>query len=274
MKTIAKIACLLLFGTCTLFGQIYRDCQNVMQAGGYSIFITPSLPLVSVQGMTSTDQNGHLHDLFCIQQPSLTNTNSFMLFPSGVVITNSNSSLPPVILDFNNISQSGSRKVKINFGDSFGGNHETNFYLAIDDAGAGNEDVTWKAGNNNVNEYFTGNCPTACTNSFVPAAGIKQFLISDGGTTATTNPRFGIVSGHFTTGIAGNNDRVGTLTCALGTVTYTFTLAMTTTTYRVILTDQTTTGGALVSAKNLASFDVSCTGLTDSVDYMVIGNPY
>lgn len=247
-----------------------------MQLGGtgYSI-MTPTIPppLVAIQGMSGNDQNGHLHDYFCIQQPSPGNSNSFMLFPSSVVITNSNTLSAPVVLDFNNLSQT-SRKVKINFGDSFGGAHETNFYLATDNAGIGNEDITWQSGNNIVNEYFTGNCSLGCSNSFVPTNGIKQYLISDGGTNATVNPKFGIVSGHFTTGVAGNNDRVGTLTCALGTVTYTFIIAMTTTTYRVILTDQTTTGGALVSAKNLASFNVSCTGLTDSVDYMVVGNPY
>lgn len=250
-----------------------RDCQVVAQSNGYSILQATNSPLTSVQGMTTFDQRGAYHDLFCITQPSFGTTNSFMLFPSNTVFTNANTGTNPVVMDFTNINGT-SRAVKLNFGDTIGGIHETNFFLAIDNAHNQNEDVTWQGGNGIVSEYFTGNCPTQCTNTFVPAAGIKQFLISDGSTSATTNPKFGIVAGHFTTGITGNNDRVGTLTCALGTVTYTFTIAMTTTTYRVMLTDQTTTGGALVSAKNLASFDVSCTGLTDSVDYMVVGNPY
>jgi len=69
-----------------------------------------------------------------------------------------------------------------------------------------------------------------------------------------------------------NNDYAGVLTCAAGTVSKTFTAAWTSTP-TIVVSDETTAGGARVSAKSATAFTVTCTGATDVVDYIVIGNP-
>lgn len=76
---------------------------------------------------------------------------------------------------------------------------------------------------------------------------------------------------HLTMSSA-NNDIAGTLTCATSTVTKTFAVAYTSTP-TIVLEDDTTTGGARVSTKSNTAFTVTCTGATDVVEYIVIGNP-
>jgi hypothetical protein len=69
-----------------------------------------------------------------------------------------------------------------------------------------------------------------------------------------------------------NNDVAGNLTCAGGTVTKTF-AATYTSTPTVLPVDRTTAGGAHLTAVSNTAFTVGCTGATDVVDYLVIGNP-
>lgn len=105
-------------------------------------------------------------------------------------------------------------------------------------------------------------------------AGAKQFLLDDGTHTATTNPEFALVNGHIGHGTTGSNaDNWGTLTCAANTVTYNFTTPLANNAHTLILTDHTTAGGAKTS-KLAGSFTIACTGPTDTVDYLVLGNPY
>ncbi len=77
--------------------------------------------------------------------------------------------------------------------------------------------------------------------------------------------------GHLTQAAA-NGDKAGVLTCAIGTVTKTFSTAYSSTPV-IVISDETTVGGANVSTKSASAFTVTCTGLTDVVDYFVIGNP-
>ncbi len=156
------------------------------------------------------------------------------------------------------------------------GGCQTDWQFASDFASANNEDWGWYTGSNNPVLYVAANCLVACSNAFVPVAGTHQFLFDDGTHSATTNPEFALVLGHLAHGTLGSNitDTWGTATCALGTATINFSTAFTTATYQVLLTDQTTAGGARVSAKNVGSFTITCTGLVDSVDYLVLGNPY
>ena len=145
-----------------------------------------------------------------------------------------------------------------------------------DNASAGNEDMTWLTGTSQAVLYVTGNCPyPGCVNTFNSSGG-PQFLIDDGTHTATTNPEFGLVGGHLAHGTTGSNatDTWGTATCATSTATVTFSTAFANATYQVLLTDDTTVGGARVSTKNTGSFVITCTGASDSVDYIVLGNPY
>lgn len=71
---------------------------------------------------------------------------------------------------------------------------------------------------------------------------------------------------------AANEDIAGKLTCATSTVTKTFTAAFTSTP-TVVVFDETTKGGANLTAISNTAFTVSCTGATDALDYIVIGNP-
>jgi hypothetical protein len=41
----------------------------------------------------------------------------------------------------------------------------------------------------------------------------------------------------------------------------------------VIVFDETTKGGANLSAISASAFTVSCTGATDALDYLTMGNP-
>jgi hypothetical protein len=41
----------------------------------------------------------------------------------------------------------------------------------------------------------------------------------------------------------------------------------------IVVSDSTTMGGARVSARSTTGFTVTCYGITDSVDWIVIGNP-
>lgn len=68
-----------------------------------------------------------------------------------------------------------------------------------------------------------------------------------------------------------NSDFAGKLTCATSTVTKTFSTSFTSTPV-VILFDETTKGGANLTAISNTAFTVSCTGATDALDYIVIGN--
>jgi hypothetical protein len=71
---------------------------------------------------------------------------------------------------------------------------------------------------------------------------------------------------------AANEDTAGKLTCAASTVTKTFATAFTSTP-TVIVFDETTKGGANLTAISNTAFTVSCTGATDALDYIVVGNP-
>ncbi len=76
---------------------------------------------------------------------------------------------------------------------------------------------------------------------------------------------------HLLAGAA-NDDMSGVLTCAASTVIKTFALAFVSTP-TIVISDETTSGGARVSAKSASAFTVTCTGVTDVVDYWVRGNP-
>ena len=80
-----------------------------------------------------------------------------------------------------------------------------------------------------------------------------------------------IFSGHVNQSAA-NSDQAGVLTCAASSATKTFATAYTSTPV-VLLTDDTTKGGANITAKSARAFTISCTGATDVVEYMVVGNP-
>jgi hypothetical protein len=69
-----------------------------------------------------------------------------------------------------------------------------------------------------------------------------------------------------------NKDFAGVATCAASTVTVAFANAFTSTP-AIFVSDETTTGGARVSTKSNAAFTVTCTGATDVLDYIVVGNP-
>lgn len=241
------------------------ECQK-----GYpSIFGNPPTGLLtSNPAFVNVDKFGIQHDAMCFQ---FNPTGASPLFVNaGFVITNTTGSVPQFELLS---SSSTNRKVVIRFGDYITGGHETNGTITFDQAGIGNEDLSFISGTGSVQFYQTWNCTAGCATTFAPVAGTKQLLMSDGSNDATISPHLGIVSTHLTLGTSANNDRAGTLTCAGGTATYTFTTAMQNATYIVMLTDQTTAGGAKAS-KLAASFTVTCTGATDSVDYLVIGKPF
>jgi len=70
----------------------------------------------------------------------------------------------------------------------------------------------------------------------------------------------------------------GTTSCSSNTFTITFPTtgnnAMSFTNVpTIIISDSTTMGGARVSARSTTEFTVTCYGATDSVDWMVVGNP-
>ena len=152
----------------------------------------------------------------------------------------------------------------------------TDFNFTTDSTTNGAEDIQIQDGVNQPLLYITGNCTTLCPPGFgTKGVGTKQFLISDGSVNGRTNPLFGFVAGHIAHGLSTVNlDNWGTATCAASTATVNFNTVYSTTTYQVMLTDQTTAGGARVSTKNVGSMVITCTGATDSVDYLVLGNPY
>jgi hypothetical protein len=151
----------------------------------------------------------------------------------------------------------------------------TDFRQIEDIAGVGNEDMTW-IGPSQAGLYVTFNCPAGCATTFANTNGTHQFLLDDGSHDAKTNPEFGLVNGHLAHGTTGSNatDTWNTTTCAANTKTITFTTAFSNTNYVALLTDQTTAGGARVSTKNTGSMVITCTGATDVVDYLVLGNPF
>lgn len=71
---------------------------------------------------------------------------------------------------------------------------------------------------------------------------------------------------------AATSDVAGVLTCAASTASLTFTTAYTSTPV-IVVSDETTAGGVRVSAKSNTAFTVTCTGATDVVDYITVGNP-
>jgi len=220
-----------------------------------------------------TDASGAQRDFLCVSQPIAAGGTPAVLVPGSLIVTNPSGGLPVIEIVS---SSTTNRKMRINFGDiNIVGGHETDGYIIMDQAGVENEDLGFWGGNNIPYLYFTLNCIAGCSNSFVSSTGTKQFLVATNGNAATVNPDFGLVSGHIahTTG-AGGTDGWGTLTCSSSSATYTFQVAQSTATYKVILTDQTTTGGAKVSSRATGSFTIACSGASDSVDYLVLGNPY
>lgn len=69
-----------------------------------------------------------------------------------------------------------------------------------------------------------------------------------------------------------NNDRSGKLTCSASTITKTFATPYTSTP-TVLVFDETNKGGVNLTAISPSAFTASCTGATDSLDYLVLGNP-
>jgi hypothetical protein len=92
-----------------------------------------------------------------------------------------------------------------------------------------------------------------------------------GGSAVTGILNLGNTSSRITAQAA-PGDLAGTLTCAASTATKTFTTAYTSTP-TILVFDETTKGGVNLTAKSATAFTVSCTGATDALDYIVIGNP-
>ncbi len=120
------------------------------------------------------------------------------------------------------------------------------------------------------------------TNSFIARiGGLSVNYNSAAGGTHVFNNSVQIANGNFQlTGGKGQHispqaatsDFAGVLTCAGSTASLTFTTAYVSTPV-IIVSDETTAGGARVSAKSNTAFTITCTGATDVVDYMTIGNP-
>jgi hypothetical protein len=111
--------------------------------------------------------------------------------------------------------------------------------------------------------------------------GVNAALILGGGGAGPVNLKtsgsIGLGVGIGSTGLhlnlnAANEDIAGKLTCAGSTATKTFSTAFTSTP-TVIVFDETTKGGANLTAISNSAFTVSCTGATDALDYIVVGNP-
>ena len=123
--------------------------------------------------------------------------------------------------------------------------------------------------------FSASNASPKCTFQYTGTAG-------DGTTAPPGNSTGGYgVAGDliFTTGKgqhvdlqAANNDVGGTVSCSASTVTVPFTRAYANSPV-IVVSDDTTSGGAHVSARSGSSFTITCTGATDQVDYMVLGNP-
>jgi hypothetical protein len=92
-----------------------------------------------------------------------------------------------------------------------------------------------------------------------------------GGPAIAGNLNLGNTSSHIIAQAA-PGDLAGTLACAASTATKTFTTAYTSTP-TILVFDETTKGGVNLTAKSNTAFTVSCTGATDALDYIVIGNP-
>jgi hypothetical protein len=243
--------------------------------------------VTAVPALRSVDSSNKAHDVACMVTADTTNPADVgsLVFPyiNSFSTNSAASQLTPGVIEaagaqslrmvFSNNSGT-TRQNSMLWRTCFGGGCGTDWNWKEDVAGVGNEDWTWIAGSGNAVLYVTGNCLVGCATTFKNVAGAKQFLLDDGTHTATTNPEFALVNGHIGHGTAGSNaDNWGTLTCAANTVTYNFTTPLANNAYTLILTDHTTAGGAKAS-KLAGSFTITCTGTTDTVDYLVLGNPY
>ena len=263
-------------GTPTAFG---NECAAITtDSSGNSITTAAALRTI--------DSTNTAHDVMCVVTSTTgaagNNGAVFLPFVTSVGVGPSmagaglleiaNTGTPRLILT--NTSTT-TRRNSINWRSGVGG-FGTDIQMVEDVASIGNEDMSWLMPSTAAVLYATFNCPAGCATTFANVAGAKQFLLDDGTHDAKVNPEFGLVSGHIAHGAAGTNatDTWGTATCSTNTVTVTFTAAFTTTTYKVLLTDQTSAGGARVSTKNLGSFVITCTGASDAVDYLVLGQPF
>ena len=82
----------------------------------------------------------------------------------------------------------------------------------------------------------------------------------------------GVGSGVHLVQNAASGDIAGKLTCAASTASKAFTANYTSTPV-VVVFDETTKAGANLTAISNTGFTVSCTGATDALDYIVMGNP-
>lgn len=255
-----------------------NECSNLTSGNTAGAPVSGS----PIQMLRNYDAAGVLHDLACLM------TDGTIVFPFGFTVGGPNSQHSPLFryeFSYNTAAKGGfaftnTNAVSRGHGFLFRSCNPgcgTDFNLFFDSTNLGNEDITLQGGTSNTLLYITGNCPAGCAPGYgTGGVGTKQFTFTDGNTAGSTNPEFGITNGHITHGIVAgvNQDNWGTAVCAASTVTVTFTRAFTTATYQVILTDQTTAGGAKAGTKNTGSFVITCTGATDSVDYLVLGNPY
>jgi hypothetical protein len=99
----------------------------------------------------------------------------------------------------------------------------------------------------------------------VPAGINVPSLSVSAGIYFTTN------GGHFNTN-SSTNDLAGASACSTSTKAITFTTPFTSTPV-IVVSDEAVTGGARVSAKSHSGFTVTCTGASDSFDWIAVGNP-
>lgn len=263
------------FGTPTSQG---NECLSVTtDTSGHSI--------TAVAALRSIDSSNEGHDVACAvtADASLPTNTGAIVFPFVTAVgTSGPSQSGKGVLEINNTgaarliltNTSGTNRENSFIWRSAVGGFGTDFRMVEDIAGTGNEDMTW-IGPSISNLYVTFNCTAGCATTFANSAGTKQLLLSDGTYDAKTNPELALVKGHIAHGTTGSNaDNWGTAACSTNTVTVTFATAFSNATYQVLLTDQTTAGGAKAGTKNTGSFVITCTGASDSVDYLVLGNPY
>ncbi len=155
----------------------------------------------------------------------------------------------------------------------------TDFNLFEDSQNNGNEDISWQQGTSITNLYFTGNCPVGCTLKFGPnnnATGHKQFLISDSGQEAMTNPELALIDGHISHGSGtASPDNWGTVTLAAGTGTYTFFTAWAAAPL-CSCNNPNQTGAAIACSASATTtvLTLKSGAGTDTVNYECRGNPY
>jgi len=70
----------------------------------------------------------------------------------------------------------------------------------------------------------------------------------------------------------GTNDMAGTSACVAGTKAVTF-FSVFANQPAIMVFDETTAGGVHLASKSLTGFTVTCTGVSDVFDWMVIGAP-